>query len=165
MDNQQERSAALHYIGGLVTGEGCFTILVQTKRHDIAICRPIFSITMNDIETMEGLAEKLKTLDLPVHVSTPTRGGLQIRVAGYKRLKRYTDLLIPYLTGDKKKAAIAVNGFVSSRLDKYPKAPITEDEIQYIADLDKVLGKGTNRRRAAEILRDYMSDFGKTKKR
>jgi hypothetical protein len=119
---------------------------------------------MDDFVTMEWLAELFKREGLPLHLRTTRNGkGMQIRAQGYKRVKRYCETFIPYLMGDKKKAAQLVEAFLDSRMSKYVKAPITHEEINLIEELEILLGdnrKKRSGRRSAEILRDYMPSFG-----
>ncbi len=123
---------------------------------------------MNDTETMEYLGDIFQRNNLPVHFSHTKRANkpelLQLRTAGYKRVSRTAGALLPYLHGTKQEVASNVLEFCNQRLQGYVKDPITEEQVGLIGEIERLNG---NRRKpsSVEILRDYMSNFGKRTKK
>lgn len=114
---------SLDFIGGLVTGEGCFALGVGTGWKGAMRITPIFQIKMNDFVTMEELADSLERYGLPVYVMTGQRieygenvPWMRIRASGMKRVQRYCETLIPHLTGTKVDAAEIMLKFIESRM-------------------------------------------------
>jgi len=120
---------SLEFIGGLVCGEGCFSLSVNKLRQSRGAgwlrVTPVFSMTMCDLEVMNGVADSFREYGLPVYVRdvfSPSRLGnrpaLRIHVNGQARLLKITEALLPHLYGDKKKAAQAVHDFCLHRLTR-----------------------------------------------
>ncbi len=154
------------FIAGLITGEGCFTLSVnrlkQAKGAGWLRITPVFSMTMTDLETMRGVAEAFKQMDLPVYLQERTsrsksgaeRPALTIQLNGQKRLLRITEAFLPHLIGKKKEAAQAVHDFCEHRLFRDYRG-IDDYDIQCV---ERVRGANANngwRQHTISDLRDY----------
>jgi len=137
------------YLGGLVTGEGCFCFAVgQTKAQNTRIT-PIFALFMSDRETVMYAADLLRGLGLPVHMNERPkagRGQVGIHINGFKRVGRYCEALMPYLTGQKKQAAQLVLAFIKSREEQPLRAPYTPHELGLVRQLRIVNGNTRGRK-------------------
>lgn len=151
--NQQERSIELAFIAGLAVADGCFYLSVENPRRQKLI-NPGFRLAMNDHESIEIAVSMLQTQGLPAYVTT-SRKGKVISVKGMKRTKRFTEALLPYLTGDKRRSAELVLEYIKIRGSKSPKEPYGEDEISCVERIrlnnSAKKGKTTN---SVDILRD-----------
>lgn len=137
------------YLGGLVTGEGCFCFAVQRIRGDKLRITPIFAMFMNDRETIKLAAEGFVELDLPVYLQDRPKAGVNqhgISINGLKRNKRICETLIPYLTGQKRKAAELMLAFIDSRQARTKGAPYTEAELDIVRELRDVNGNTRGRK-------------------
>jgi hypothetical protein len=147
LGNQQGRLEMdeLSYLGGLVTGEGCFCFSVQrvkARKGKLKIT-PIFALFMSDKETIYHTVDLLKKVGLPVYIQERPKAGrdqLGISVGGHQRVGRYCDTLLPYLTGQKARAAQIVQDFIVSRKDNPPQSPYTEYELDLVRELREVNG-------------------------
>lgn len=151
------------FLGGLVTGEGCFCLAVQrvAKRKGGLRITPIFNIFMSDQETIALAAEACRDLGLSVYIQErpkAARDQTGIHAGGQLRVRRYCEVLIPYLTGQKKEAATLVLQFINSRESKPKTALYTEDELDIVRRL-RVVNGNTNGKKTplSRTLRDYTS--------
>lgn len=145
LGNQQERTLGLAFIGGLVTGEGsfCLTVRRRKERHGGLTISPVFALFMSDFETIDFLSEALRGLGLPVYVQERPkagRGQIGIHISGLRRVRRYCQLLIPFLTGQKLQAAELTLAFIESRLAKDKGVPYSDDELDIVRRLREVNG-------------------------
>ncbi len=151
--NQQERSVELAFIAGLAVADGCFYLSVENPRKQKLVC-PGFRLAMNDHESIEIAAAMLNELGLPFYISH-TRNQKVIDVKGLKRIVRFTEALLPYLTGTKKRSAEIVLEYAAERGSKSPKEPYGEIEISCVERIrlnnSAKKGKTTN---SPDILRD-----------
>lgn len=111
---------SLDFIGGLVTGEGCFALGISNGWRGVKRITPIFQLKMNDHETMMWLERSLRHYGLGVYFIEGKQANgtkwYRVRASGNKQLKLYTDLLVPHLSGSKRDAAETVQCFVNLRL-------------------------------------------------
>jgi hypothetical protein len=137
------------YLGGLITGEGCFCFSVTRRRRRLYIS-PIFAMFMTDRDTVDFAADSLEKLGLPVYRQerprATGRGQCGINIGGLKRCKRYCETLIPYLTGQKRRAAELVLEFIVSREGKIKGAPYSESELDLVRNLREVNGNTRGRK-------------------
>lgn len=163
MDNQQERLVSLDFIAGLLVGEGsfCFNVVPNRGR---GVINPVFQVHMTDRETMEIVHRSLQAEGLPgyFHVRPKARQYREqygIRVSGVKRVKRYCDALVPYLTGDKLRAAKIAQGFCDYRLSLPRAAPYSPKDVEFVAQMRTVNRDRSSNKTSLEelprILRDY----------
>jgi hypothetical protein len=148
--NQQGRPLGLEFVAGIAVGEGCFYISVSkvksTKNKNGMVVTPGFRLFMDDWETIDIAAEILASNGLPVYVNS-NRRGKGIHVTGLRRMSRYTETLIPFLTGQKLRAAILIQRFCASRLAKNQREPYGEDELAIIEAVranNAIKGKARN---------------------
>jgi hypothetical protein len=149
LGNQQGRlemeSSTKWFLGGLITGEGCFCFSVQrvAARKGKLRITPIFQIFMSDEKTIRLSAAALEGMGLPVYIQNRPKAGrdqIGIHAGGLQRVKRYCDEFIPVLTGQKKEAATLVRSFIYSREAKPKGAPYSEAELDIVRKLREVNG-------------------------
>lgn len=167
MDNQQERLGRLDFLGGLITGEGCFSLLI-TRNRKRGMVSPAFQMFMADKETVEIAYAILKNNRLPGYFETRTinKSGTVlygIRCHGVKSLKRFCEALIPHLSGDKKQAAQNALDFSNYRLSLGAGAGYSPVDVDYIKKMRDINGNKANKRIELDdlprILRDYTFDI------
>jgi hypothetical protein len=133
------------YLGGLVTGEGCFCLSVQrvAARKGRLRITPVFAMFMSDPDTIAFAADALREIGLPVYLQDRPKAGvgqIGITVNGLQRVKRYCEVLIPVLTGQKLRAAEVMLDFIRSREAQPKGAPYTEAELEIVRILRDVNG-------------------------
>lgn len=146
----------LHYFAGLAVGEGYFGLTVShTKHHGLKI-RPVFTMQMNDKESIAIAAEILKGEGLSYRISVE---GSRIDIEGLKRMSRFLAVILPYLTGHKRNVALVVNEWVEYRLSQpYHHVNYTEKDITLVNRVRSMnAGNGKNKIIPVSILRDYTS--------
>lgn len=147
-DNQQERLLSPDFVAGLIVGEGCFTVTVARRaerlknKHNF-VMNAMFSIGMNDVETMEAVRRSFVSWGLAHYVERGTkRNGYRISAVGIKRVSRIIDFFLPYLTGKKLEAALAVQEFINLRLSKPQASPYGEDEFAIVERIRTSINAG-----------------------
>jgi hypothetical protein len=153
LDNQQERPQVLsaQFVGGLITGEGWFGLTMQTTpKLKVKLgytITPRFAMQMNDFETMSLFIATLDAWEcghyIPRLVKRPTkaqRDGLRVEIVGMKRVKKFVDIVLPHLTGQKREAAEIVQSYVDLRLSRPQAAPYGEREFDLVNRLRYVNG-------------------------
>lgn len=149
MDNPQERLVSREYVAGLITGEGWFGLTVQKtpglKTKNGFTLRPRFCIQMNDLETMDILANSWKSFGLPLYL-IPTSKGIRLEVAGVKRVSRVVEEFLPLLTGRKKMAASIVKEYIDLRLQKPQNSPYGKEEFDLVNRLRNGANDGNGKR-------------------
>jgi hypothetical protein len=153
MGNQQE-TLGLEFVAGVAVADGCFGIYLRQIRKGYWLAEPRFIVGMKDAETMAVVADILRRHDLPIYIRETGKGVVEIRVIGIKRCKRLTEKLLPYLTGQKRRAGEAVDEYVTLRLSKPHKAPLGAEELAIIARIREINGNRGQVRLPLEILRD-----------
>jgi hypothetical protein len=139
------------WLGGLVTGEGCFCFSVQrvaARRGKLRIT-PIFSMFMADRETVNTAAEICGDLGLPVYMQERPKAGrdqVGLHIGGLKRVRRYCEELLPVLSGQKMEAASLVLQFIDLREQKPKGAPYSEPELAIVRNLRNVNGNTNGRK-------------------
>lgn len=133
------------FLGGLVTGEGCFCLAVQrvAERKGKLRITPIFDMFMSDQQTIRLAAQAFEDLGLPVYIQERPKAGrdqIGIHAGGFKRVRRYCEELIPYLTGQKKEAATLVLRFIDSRERQPRNAEYSEFDLDIVRRLREVNG-------------------------
>lgn len=135
---------SLSYLGGVVTGEGSFCLAVyKRKGKDNYRITPVFAIFMSDRETVNTIAGFFAELGLPVYMQErpkAARDQVGIHIGGFKRVRRYCEVLLPVLTGQKKRAAEIVLAFIQSRESRSKFDPYTEYELDLVRELRAVNG-------------------------
>lgn len=167
---------SLEWAGGLVTGEGCFSLSVRRNKvregsdHWLHI-NPLFALTMTDIDTMDSLVATFRAHNLPIYVhdgvsksrSGDTRPTRTLRVSGIARTHKVAKALLPHLDGNKRDAAQAVLEFCEHRSERHHRG-ITETDIDCFNRCRAANAQNGERRWGHSDLRDYMVDAGKCAK-
>ena len=144
LGNQQERREAdLHWLGGLFDGEGCISIL---RRGDNL--GGLFNVQCRIVQASQSATDEigriLKANDVAFFVYSIAPRGLSKRttlqtiVSGFKRSKRFIEVLMPYIRLKKDDAHIAL-AFIESRLERKA-APYNETEIELYLKLRDLHG-------------------------
>lgn len=117
MDNQQERNEAdLNWLAGIWEGEGWFTMSTHRsktcKSKGIAIA---CGLANTDIFMINCIVEILKKNWIAFNLATRSLLGrlgkkpqFHIKITGIKRVKRFLELLVPYLRSKKDRAEIVL---------------------------------------------------------
>lgn len=160
MDNQQERLA---HVGGLITGEGCFSLNVVRANKRGAVISPTFSLFMTDKESVETAYLWLREAGIPCYMETRKKSGnyrdqYGIRAGGVKRCKRFCEGVIPYLMGEKRKAAENLLAFINHRMSGDCHMGYSPIDIDFLKR-QREINAGYSHRypidQLAGILRDY----------
>lgn len=153
MDNQQERLVDRSFLAGLIVGEGTFCLAVRRNGKRCRIM-PQFSMQMNDGETIEIVGRSLKAIGLSANIyHRPERKCWTVQAAGFLRVKRYLEELLPHLTGAKREAAEIVSAFIASREKANKFDPYSDEEIALVERLRSVNGIPARGRTPIEDLR------------
>lgn len=113
LGNQQERIA---FVAGLIEGEGTITISVlhnKSSRNGIRI-RPMIVINNTSKELIDFTMDLLHSLDCAAYVywrmqkSSPAKIAA-IQIIGYWRIKRFLDLILPWLISKKQQAQLVLS--------------------------------------------------------
>jgi hypothetical protein len=159
-DNQQERLVRLSYVAGLIAGEGWFGITVQRRTATLQL-RPRFAMQMDDTETIRIASDVLKEWEIAHYV---TSDGRRIEISGHKRMSAALPVLVPLLTGHKKRVAQIVLDWVQYRDGQSDFCNYTEKDIEFVnAARAMNAGNGKDKLIPTSILRDYT--LGTRKKR
>lgn len=155
-DNQQRRSILTpDFLGGLITGEGSYFVGIRRARvRGYKSLYPGFSIRMNDLEIIDDLCYAFDQYGQDYY-RTPAkyRGCAQVSVIGIGRMRKHLDFFLPYLGGNKKRAATLVSEFVDYRLNNR-NATYSEYEVGIVEQLREINGP-SRVRLPIETLRDY----------
>jgi hypothetical protein len=147
MDNQQGKMEQdLSWLAGFLDGEGSLMVKRRSgaSHNKYDIYSPTICVVNTDMPTLDIVIDILKSVELPFHVSSRdghiNKDSWDIRVSGYKRCKRWLEVLTPYLR-TKKGQAVVMLEYINSRLDGYVpgvnKRPTTEQEMLLIQQLRK----------------------------
>lgn len=164
---------SLDWAGGLITGEGCFTLSVRKNRKregsdNWLHISPVFSVTMTDIDTMDSLISTFRANDLPVYVTdgvSRSRSGQErptrtIVLNGQSRVMKVATALLPHLDGQKLEAATAVLEFCQHRQARRTRG-VDETDIDCFNRARAANARNGERRWGHSDLRDYMVEAGR----
>ena len=122
MDNQQERLLFdIGYIIGMLDGEGSYQLGCKYVRSDRHYYSPKVSIFNNNPKIIQQVINALKYIGISYHVWSPQIKGKEkrivyrIQIAGIRRVKKFTDLILEYPSGKKERAKL-LNDFCNYRL-------------------------------------------------
>lgn len=132
--NQQERRTfQLGWLVGLIEGEGCITLNRSgvTKTNFGTKISPYLSITNTNDKLMQKAVEVIKSLGLPFHL-TMRKGVIRIEIWGQGRVKKWLEMISPYLVGKRDQADLILK-FIALResvVKKHPfHKPYSLDEV------------------------------------
>lgn len=149
-DNQQESLCDLSWLGGIVDGEGCITVTAYSRADRLKENSFYVSPKVTVTNTEDSLIDKVEEILIANHIAYYKREypphktwkkRIEIRIAGYKRVRRFLELIKPYLVSKKEKANLTML-LCLQRLNKKRNPYDDEDKklIQRILDLN---GRGT----------------------
>lgn len=133
LDNQQATEFEIGWLCGIIDGEGCFFISEQYQKSNYRNLTPRFEMKNTNFELIEKFAGILSKLNITCHIDGQRNLGRckpskTVRVQGHLRLKKFLDILLPYIQM-KKEVAEYVQEFVQSRITD-PTKPYSDREIQ-----------------------------------
>jgi hypothetical protein len=107
----------------------------------------MFQLFMVDFVTVDAVAASLERHGLPVKKSMRKKGDVGVWVTGMNRVKPYTEIFSPLLTGQKRQAALTVDEFITSRLS-HPSsnARYTDAELRLVERLRAINGNRKGRK-------------------
>jgi hypothetical protein len=148
MDNQQVSTEnKLHWLGGMIDGEGCVTVCMSRQRRSPINYSPRICITNTDPDLINRICEVMKGADLAFHVHThnrttkSSRTGVNhkicywVNIGGMKRCLRAAKFLSPYVTGVKKKRLEVMAEWIEYRLSLPHKHPQTETDMILLSQI------------------------------
>lgn len=144
-DNQQESPVvSKEFVAGLLVGEGYFGLsIVRNPRLKLKggfQIVPRFALHMKDEDTMNMVIDAFKDWDLRVYVEPQNKtNGKRISTAGGKSTLPVIQAFLPWLTGNKKQAALLVQEFIGLRRS-HPKRPYDDRETRIVNNLREVNG-------------------------
>lgn len=161
-DNQQERpKLSIDFLAGLIVGEGSYALAIVRTNRSLHL-RPMFSMRMNDEETIALAHQSFEALGLHMY-RTPGyyQRCVQLTTGGVARMREHLDVFLPYLTGKKLNAALIVSEYCDRRI-AVGKQPYDEDDLTFITRLREINGPSA-RRLDLGILRDYMREVSQNR--
>ena len=169
MDNQQERLSTcvdLGWLGGILDGEGNFSLHWMDKNNDRFVIYPRVQITNKDPKLIDEVVRILSDHKIAHYRDQNRDGVMHVMVNGMKRVKAFLDVIDPYVR-TKKDRLLLVQCFVESRLaNENQRAPYTREEVLCFRNLRQLnsWNRGSSKdridKRVAEILRDYTPSPG-----
>lgn len=162
-DNQQERPIlSLEFLAGLIVGEGSYSLAIARGRkkkphhREVMEIRPMFSLRMNDLETIDQVQEAFLAYELDIYRNPNLYARCaNLSVTGVARMRKHLDVFLPLLTGKKLQAAAVVSEFCNRRLTDAFHKRYTEDDVMLIERLRTINGPSAVRLDLG-ILRDYV---------
>lgn len=122
-ENQQERpSENLAWLAAIVEGEGCLRMGKQHwKKGGCTRYYPLLSVVNTDVALMDEVSKILKANLVGFHISNRQRNErskptFEIKVSGIKRMAKLLPLIIPYMRGKKRRAAVLLKEYVEKRM-------------------------------------------------
>lgn len=158
LDNQQERlTNDLHWLAGIIEGEGCFTLSVKNRygKHNRAYF-PMIQIT----NTNMGMIVKIKAILSEIGIAyyfyaqLPKKGNpyFRVEIGGLKRVKRFLDLMIPCFRCRSEQAKTLLE-YSNLRLGKDTNSPLGQQEDCIAMKLYDLNGKHKNSSLSTETIR------------
>lgn len=159
MGNQPERLLEIAWLAGIMNGEGCINVYVQTKRQRAGNYKgqfiPRVTIVNTDKEIIEKCYEIFRKNDVGAYIQRQTRklkmrkDILVLNITGWKRVLHYCELLLPFLVGEKEKAAKIMVNWAKHRIEIYyngsrKESSYTYEDAIYYFDLKAISGRILN---------------------
>lgn len=161
MDNQQERlDMLLHWLAGIIDGEGSITLTVRREKKNAFSYRPRIHITNTDEELIKLCSEILDGFDVQYYIqrskakSINHRDRIDLIIIGMRRCLKALSILEPVLRIKKPQAHVMIM-YCLDRLKKPKNAPIDDDDMRWVNMLSEINKTGVN---VFKILRDYTPD-------
>lgn len=142
-DNQQASLCELSWLGGIVDGEGCIT--VDKKAQECVA--PMITIVNTELVLMEKVASVLMKHGIAFYRRDhPAKGNwkakIEFVIAGFKRVRRFLEVVRPYLVSKAKKADL-LQAFCNVRLAAN-RAPYSDRDKNLCHEIWALNGRGTN---------------------
>ena len=132
-DNQQASLCELSWLGGIIDGEGCITLLRKARAGGKVCATPYILITNTDRTLIDKVAAIFENCGLPFYFETyestknwKTR--YRVIVAGFLRVTKVLPVIRPYLVS-KIRQADAVLDLIKIRAQKPTGAPYDDAEV------------------------------------
>jgi len=158
LDNQQERlTNDLHWLAGIIEGEGCFTLSVKNRygKHNRAYF-PMIQITNTNTDMIVKIKEILSEIRIAYYfyAQLPKKGNpyFRVEIGGLKRVKRFLDLMIPCFRCRNKQARVLLE-YSNLRLSKATNYPLGQQEDDIANKLYELNGKHKNSSLSSETTR------------
>ena len=162
MGNQQERlKLDLAWLGGVIDGEGTFTLRIHGRKRNKLLITPVFSITNTDFVITDNIERILKENDIPFWVTYVSNEAhpkwkpkKEIVNMGVRRLSKFIPVILPYLVGKEEEAKIVCE-FCDRRLKMLGnRSYYTKEDIELVTRVKALHGhsQGENN---FKILNDY----------
>ncbi len=141
MDNQQRNTAEdrLHWLGGIIDGEGSVTVCMSRQRRSPINYSPRICFVNTDVSIIEAGAAILKENDIPFHIASTCSGGFKVcyrvNIGGMKRSLRAAELLVNYVRGEKKRKMEVMIEWIKYRFSLPHKHPQTEIDMQLLTQI------------------------------
>ena len=145
MDNQQVTQFDLGWLIGILDGEGCFCLHKKRNAHHFAAS---IKFVNTNYEIIEKLVTILKKLEIGCFVynsyrSNNQRPAKRVEIVGVKRVKKFMDVLYPYLECRVDQAK-QLKEFVELRLSKGEYSPSDEEEYHCYLMLQHLNKRGSS---------------------
>lgn len=148
MGNQQERLADLHWLGGVIDGEGSFSMVYGTPNRRNGKRSPFIGVRFGLVNTSDAMVTEVRRqLDregVPYHVQLrpPTIGQKPVwhlSISGMKRTRRLLMAVAPFLRSKAPEALLVIR-FIESRMARPNGAPYSEEEVNWFLQLRELHG-------------------------
>lgn len=150
MGNQQERS--LEYVAGIIDGEGSLSIMWGKPQAADFYVLPIVQLSMQHEETVLEIASILKSHGVGCYLyHNQKRGAMQLSIKGYKRCKRFLELVGPILLTKREQARV-LEEFIDSRMSRKQGSPPTPHEVGLIGIIQSLNSHRTLKRKPLDGL-------------
>jgi len=166
LDNQQERLASdVHWLIGIIEGEGCFTLSVKNKYGKTKRAYfPMIQITNSDVKMIAKIRDIFSKLGIAYYfyaqVTKQEIPYFTVEIGGIKRIKKFLELTLP-LYRCRGRQAEALLEYVNLRLNKSNNAPIGQQEHDVAEKLYNLNGKHKNSSLSSETTRRALLHKGK----
>lgn len=148
IDNQLERSCDIHWLIGIIEGEGCFTLNTKPLYGKLKKSYfPTIQITNTNIGMIKEIKRILSNCNIGCYFHSylplAKKPYYRIEIGGIKRVKKFFDIF-----GDsfrcRTEQAMKLKEYVELRLSKPPHSPITEKEHKIAEELYVLNGSHKN---------------------
>ena len=139
MDNQQrDIESRLHWLGGIIDGEGSITVCMSRQRRSPINYSPRICFVNTNLDIInEGIA-LLKVLEIPFHIASTCSGSkkvcYRVNIGGMKRCLRAAKLLTKYVFAKKSKLEKMIE-WIEYRFSLPHKHPQTEIDVKLLEQI------------------------------
>lgn len=130
-DNQQKRLMDLHWLAGIIEGEGCFTVQRKLNRNKPSYT-PRIQITNTNLLILNKAERIIKENGLTsffyLQKQKDCRPCYVVIVLGLKRVKRFIDVIDPFIECRRPQME-TLQKYIEGRLSKPEKSPLDEQDL------------------------------------